>query len=93
MLRINEIYALSKSSALLPTLFHAFLSSADFFSTFSKKCFRNTSRVSNNLDPDQIRRNVGPGLCSNCLQRLSVDDTSRKELNVHVQLSGVGWGG
>ena len=29
----------------------------------------------NSLDPDQARRFVGPGLGSNCLQRLSADDT------------------
>ena len=33
-------------------------------------------RVSNSLDPDQARRFVGPGLCPNCLQKLSADDTS-----------------
>ena len=36
---------------------HAFLSSADFFSSsellFSKNSFRNTIRDSNSLDPDQ----------------------------------------
>ena len=37
---------------------------------FSKKSFRNTIRVSNSLDPDQDRLNVGPGLGPNCLQRL-----------------------
>ena len=38
--------------------------------TFSrKKSFRNTIRVSNSLDPDQARQNVGPDLGPNCLQR------------------------
>ena len=43
-----------------------FLSSALFFSksSFSKNSFRNTTRVSNSLDPDQARR-------PNCLQRTS----------------------
>ena len=31
--------------------------------------------MSNNLDPDLDRQNVGPGLGSICLQRLSADDT------------------
>ena len=44
---------------------------------FSIIFFRNTIRVSNSLDPDQARHNVGPDLDPNCLQRLSVDDTSR----------------
>ena len=54
---------------------HAFLSSADFFlfskSTFSKNSLRNTIRETNSLDPD---------LGSNCLQRLSADDTSRQRV-------------
>ena len=37
----------------------------------------NTFRVSNSLDPDQARQNVGPVLGPNCLQRLS-EDTSRQ---------------
>ena len=57
------------------------LLSADFFSKlpFSKKIsFRNTIRVSNGLDPDQDRQNVGPDLDPNCLKiRLSADDKSR----------------
>ena len=56
------------------------LSSADIFlskSTFSKNAFRNTFRVSNSLDPDQARQNVGPDLGANCLQRLSADDIGR----------------
>ena len=31
-------------------------------------------RVSNGLDPDQDRRDIGPDLGSNCLRRLSADD-------------------
>ena len=42
-----------------------------------KKSFRNTIRVSNSLDPDQVRRFVGPDLDLNCLKRLSADDKSR----------------
>ena len=64
-------------------IFHAFVSSADFFQNyfFRKKSFRNTIRVSNSLDPDQARRFVGPDLGPKCLQRLSADDTSRQNVN------------
>ena len=44
--------------------------------TLSKNSFRNFFRVSNSLDPDQTRPNVGPDLGLNCLQRLLADDTS-----------------
>ena len=51
------------------------MSSADLVKmSFSKKCFRNTIRVSNGLDPDQDRHSVGPDLGPNCFQRLSADD-------------------
>ena len=59
------------------------LSSAAFFFeklNFSKNSFRNIFRVSNGLDPDQDRHNVGPDLGPNCLQRLSAE-LARKELN------------
>ena len=36
--------------------------------------------MSKSLDPDQARHFVGPDLDSNCLHRLSADDTSGKEL-------------
>ena len=63
-------------------IFQAFLSSADFFQNqfFSKNSFRNTIRVSNSLDPDQARQFVGPDLGSNCLQKLSADDTRSKRV-------------
>ena len=51
--------------------------SVDFFFSklnFSKNSFRNTTRVSNCLDPYQDQQNVGPDLGPNCLQRLSADD-------------------
>ena len=55
------------------------LLSADFFSklTFSKSSFRNTIRVSHNLDTDQDRHSVGPDLGPSCLQRLSAEDKNR----------------
>ena len=38
-------------------------------------------RVSNSLDPDQARQNVGPDLGTNCLKSWSADDTEAgKEL-------------
>ena len=58
-----------------------FLSSVDFFKINfkKKKCFWNTIRVSNSLNPDKAPRFVGPDLGPNCLQRLSADDNSRHE--------------
>ena len=47
--------------------------------TIPKQSLRHIIRVSNELDPDQDRRSVGPGLCTNCLQRLS-------KLTVYVHL-------
>ena len=43
-------------------------------STVWKNSCRNIIRVSNSLDPDQARQNVGHDLGPNCLQRLSADD-------------------
>ena len=37
--------------------------------------------MSNSLDPDQARRFVGPDLGSNCLPKLSADDTGRQRVN------------
>ena len=42
--------------------------------------------MSNSLDPDQARRFVGPDLGSNCLPRLSEDDTDRQRVNKPQQL-------
>ena len=60
--------------------------------TFSKNHFRNTIRVSNGLDPDQDRQNVGPDLGPNCLQRTSADDRSpanTERLKMHKPLATV----
>ena len=43
---------------------------------FQKKSFRNTTRMSNSLDPDQAGHFVGPDLGPNCLQRLSAETKS-----------------
>ena len=57
------------------TLCMVILSYAEFFKiTFSENYFRNAVRVPNSLDPDQVRRFVGPGLDPNCLQMLSADE-------------------
>ena len=59
-------------------MFHDLLLYADFFlqSNFSKNYFRNIIRVSNSLDLDQTRQNVGPDLGPNCLQRLCYQQTT-----------------
>ena len=44
--------------------------------------FFNTIKVSNSLDPDQVRHFVGPDLGHSCLQRLSADKGG-KELNIN----------
>ena len=48
-----------------------------FKSNAFKKSFRNTFRVSNILNLDGARQNVGSDLGSTCLQKLSADDTGR----------------
>ena len=51
-------------------------------STLLKSSFTNTFRVSNSLDPHQARHFVWPDLSSNCLQKLSADDTSRERVKL-----------
>ena len=48
---------------------------------FSKKSFRNIARMSNSLDPDQARRNVGPVLDRNSLDMISAHHTSRQKVH------------
>ena len=58
---------------------HAFLVCWFFSkSTFSKNPFRNTIKVLNSLDSDQVRHFVGSGLDPNCLQRLLAVYTSKQ---------------
>ena len=56
--------------------------SADFFFQnklfFRKKSFFPEYHQSNNMDPDQTRRFVGPDLGRNSLQRLSAYDKTRR---------------
>ena len=59
--------------------FSRFLSSADFFQNQLFEKFFQEYRVSNSLDPDQAQHFVGPDLSTNCLQKLSADDTRRYE--------------
>ena len=51
-----------------------------FFSkfTFSKKSFRNTTRVQNSSYPDEVPHFVRPDLGPICLQRLSADNRQVK---------------
>ena len=44
------------------------------------KSISEKNRVSNSLDPDQAQLIVWPNPSPNCLQRLSANDTSSKEL-------------
>ena len=55
--------------------FACFWSSAVFFQNQHFRKIKDT-RVSNILDPDQARQNVGPDLDPNCLQKLSADEKS-----------------
>ena len=69
---------------LLTLCFACFLSSADFFlnQLFQKNSFKNTIRVSNSLDPDQVSHYIGPDPGRNCLQKLSSGDTSRQRVEI-----------
>ena len=48
--------------------------------------------MSNSLDPVQARRFVGPDRSTNCLQRSSVDDTSRQTLLFHIHSDAIRMG-
>ena len=56
--------------------------------TIFEKFFQNTIRMSNSLDSDQARINVGPDLVPNCLQIISADDTSRQRDKDHKTILG-----
>ena len=53
---------------------HAGYFFTSFLWSFPKNFFRNTIRVSTNLDPDQDGHSVGTDLGPNCLQRLLADE-------------------
>ena len=72
--------------------FSSVLFSADFSQNqLSKKSFRNSTRVSNSLEPDPARQVVGPDLFLNCLQRLSADNTSKQRVKVGMVFEKVNW--
>ena len=59
-------------------IYHAFLSSADyfkinFFKKFSQEYHQSVIKFGSRSGPTA----VGPDLSPNCLQKLSIDDTSR----------------
>ena len=56
---------------------------SDFF-YHGLKLFRNTIRVSNSLDPNHALHFVVPDLGSNCLQKLSADNTYRQNKYISV---------
>ena len=56
-------------------------------STSFQNSFRNTTRASNSLDPDQARYYVGPDLGPNCLQRLQQTTLVGKVLALKALLS------
>ena len=66
---------------------YSFMSSVDVFAKilFSKHSFRNTIRVTNSLEPDQVRRIVRPDLGANCLLRLLADDTARRYIIIYFE--------
>ena len=45
---------------------------------FFTNSFRDKFRVSNSLDPDEAKQNIGPDLGPNCLQRLSEGDRRKR---------------
>ena len=77
VLSISIIIIFNINSACWVIL-HPFWRLLDFFKNhlFQKSSFRNTIRVSNELDPDQLGHYVCPDLGKNCLQRLSTNNKS-----------------
>ena len=56
-----------------------FLSSVDFFQKILSE-YSQSVKI-NSLDPDQARHFVRPDLGTNCLQKLSADDTSKQRVD------------
>ena len=67
---------LSEFNSLPLGIFSLFFCRLQFFLkiNFFENSFRNMTRVSNILDPDQAKLSVGPYLGPNCLQNLSADN-------------------
>ena len=64
-------------------IFHVFCCLLIFFKVlFFKRFFLGIPSVSNSLDPDQAQHYVKPDLSSNCLQRLSADNTNKVKQRV-----------
>ena len=89
LLLLFVAFCVQRISLFLPSLFLCLLGYLCFFSvccfffsksTFLNNYFRTTIRVSNSLHQEQARHFFGPDLCSNCLLRLSADDTSRQRV-------------
>ena len=55
---------------------------------FKKTNISGISSQSNRFDLEQARRLVGPDLGLNCLQMLSANGTSRKGVNISLNLKG-----
>ena len=61
----------------------------DFFQNpLFQKILSGIPSVSNSLDPDKARLSFEPDLGSNCLQRLSADNTSKQRVKLGLVL---GW--
>ena len=80
MVNLDQLFYINSSRS---GTFSCFLSSVYFVClfvffkiNFSKTYFRNTIRVFNILEPDQVQRILGPNLGSNCFQKLSAGDIS-----------------
>ena len=82
------------SELVYGVIFRAFCCLLIFFKNNVIFFFRNIPIASIRLDPDKTRRFLGLDLGPNCLQRLSANETSRKELSpspsneaiVHTQM-------
>ena len=81
----TRTFALAKFDSGSWVIFHTYFVVCWIFSksAFLKISFRNTTWVSNSLDPDQAGQNVGPDLGPNCLQRLSADNTIWQRVGVY----------
>ena len=62
-------------------IFHAFLSSADYFQDqLFREILSGIPSLSNSLDPDQARHFVGPDLGPNCFQQTTLVDKKLRVL-------------
>ena len=65
---------------LTPSMLHNFASCfcciLNFFTVKLKKCFKNTNRVPNSLDQEDVWYFIVPDLGQICLQRLSIEENN-----------------